>query len=101
MRPEPKDIFISLTASEALYEPDGGPLHKSKQPVSVVLGPFEYAELTYDGLRVGPHGDFIGRILENGVWEIDIDVIPDTGDWCGYSGPPDPVFSDVVFATAR
>src|SRR3954468_18711714 len=74
------EYMLNLSASEALY--DGpefgndtpGPLYKSNQPDSMVLGPFpDYIELTYEYVRVGPEGEHIAAFdSERGVWVLGV-----------------------------
>jgi hypothetical protein len=49
-------VRVDFSASEAMFE-CGGALCGSSQPDSLELGPFEYVQLTYETLRVGPDGE--------------------------------------------
>lgn len=41
-------------------------------PSEITLGPYEYVEFTYEGLRVGPHGDHIGHYnAHDGCWKLE------------------------------
>lgn len=87
-------VKISFTASEVLYEP-GGALYESKQPDSLELGPFDFVQLTYEGIRVGPDGDHIG-FFKDGLWALGVETIPLGQSWSKFGPAPNALlFSDV------
>lgn len=93
-------VKITCTASEAMYEE--GALYGSDQPDFLELGPYEFVQLTYEGLRVGPDGDHIG-FYSHGVWSIGVQhvPIPDAPGWRNFGPSPDGLlFSDVTISAA-
>ncbi len=92
-------VRVDFSASEAMFE-CGGALCGSSQPDSLELGPFEYVQLTYETLRVGPDGELIAFFTEAGVWSVGVQRIPLNGDWSSIGPTPDGLlFSDVVLST--
>lgn len=69
-------VNLTLTRSDSLYE---GRVPQEKWdavPEAVTLGPFEYVELTFQALRVGPEGEQIGEIDEDCLWYLVDDPYP-------------------------
>ena len=80
-------VSITLGRSDALLEFWGAP---DNTPEVVALGPFEYVELTYDHLRVGPEGEHIGHRDPGGNgWFLNDDPVP-FSDIDVYAGEPRP-----------
>lgn len=69
-------VRLMLGRSEAMFDDDRYPDVPDDIPGSVVeLGPFDYVELTYEMLRVGPEGEEIGGFM-NGLWWLSGDPYP-------------------------
>ena len=67
-------LFVHFEASETLYE---GEVVAPDQPERLTIGPFEFVQLTYEWLRIGPDGEHFA-IHRDGLWEI-IEEIPQVG----------------------
>jgi hypothetical protein len=90
---------VVFEASEALYE-EGGPLSGSEQPQRLELGTFEFVQLTYEGLRVGPEGEHIAFLVD-GLWRLGVEHVPSGNGWTSFGPAPNGlVFSDVIIAEA-
>ena len=78
-------VMLTLGRSEAMFEGEWEGVPRSSfypQPIPddvpggvVTIGPFEYVEITYDMLRVGPEGASIGRFKDD-LWWLDGDPYP-------------------------
>lgn len=91
-------VSVSFSASDAMYE-EGGALFGSEQPDGLELGPFEYVQLTYETVTVGPDGDPIG-FFTDGLWSVGVERIPLNDKWWSVGPAPDGLlFSDVVLHT--
>lgn len=65
-------VMLTLGRSEALPNVPEGIAGSV-----VTLGPFEYVELTYNILRVGPDGNAIGYFeVRDGTWRLNDDRYP-------------------------
>jgi hypothetical protein len=81
-------VMIELAASEEMRALYPG-------PDAVMVGPFEFAQLTYTTLRVGPDGDWAAALV-NGLWRIFDEV--GNAAFAPYAGM---VFSDITVIAAE
>lgn len=69
----------------------------SEDRFSLTYGPFEFVQLTYDSLRVGPDGDEVGY-FKDGFWYFhpNIESLSGKNIFGGTPGTKDDRYSDVV-----
>jgi hypothetical protein len=88
-------IKLTFSVSPALTEVEEPDVDLSKQPEEITLGPFEFVQLTYEGLRVGPNGEHIA-FLKDGLWHLGVEHTPIGNGWESFGPASDAaLFSDV------
>ncbi len=79
-------MYVHFETCDSLRE---GEYVSEDQPDVLTFGPFDFVQLTYEWLRVGPEGEHIAAVDRNGLWRL-LDVESAGGGLMSYR------FSDVT-----